>query len=502
MIDLAIIAGYMVVVLLIGLFYSGKASNLKEYSIGSRYFSQPIIIASLTATLIGGGSTVGMAQHSFTAGLIFPIAYSGMALSRLLVALIVVPRIEPHFGCVSIGQIMGRFYGLKARAITGLLTITTSIFMVGAHLTAMGFISEALLHIPRSIGLIACTLVMLAYTTRGGIASVSFTDYFQFICILVAIPICCIIGLVDIGGIANLTKNLPTTHFQFWNTEKETLNFYQLMFICYAIPACYPVVIQRILMSKNAKKARQSLIFTAGISICLFFSISIIGMIARVKEPNLVPEKAFPFLVEYILPTGIRGFAIAGLFAVLMSTIDSFLNSIGIAISNDICPVFTNLDLTEQRKLSITKTTVFIAGFLSLLSAICFEGVLEGLFASMNLWIPIIFPTFMVGLFASKPCERSFYIGTGSALISLLILKWFAISSFFVVTLLTASVNFVATIFSHRGLNLSFDITTYKIFDTDKIKRSLRLLAQDVLFESQRNGWIMAYKNDKRQICH
>lgn len=415
MLDSAIVVSYLTATVLIGIHYGRKIKNIEEFSIGKRNFSIPIIVATLVATLIGGGSTLGIAEQSFRIGLIFPLAYCGMALERFLVAYLVAPHMNEFFGSLSAGDIMGRLYGKNAQVLTGIATITTSVFMVGAHITAMGFVFEASMDMSRTHGLILGTIIVLSYAPFGGINSVTFTDVFQFLCILAAIPIACAIGLHEVGGINSIVANVPDAHLNIFLNEGKTLYDHSLIFLSYSIPACYPVIIQRILMSKNVNEAKRSLIVTGLLSAVFFLTVGILGLVVRVKAPHINPQQTFAFAINNMLPIGIKGLVVAGLIAVMMSTMDSFLNSIGIAASHDILLKLTNRQSIHLRAVNITRVVIFFSAIASLISAIYFNGVLESVFASMNLWIPFIFPPLIIGIREKIKSPRSFYLGMMSA---------------------------------------------------------------------------------------
>lgn len=450
MLDSAIVVVYLIATVAIGIFYGRKIKSIEEFSIGKRNFSIPIIVATLVATLIGGGSTLGIAEQSFRIGLIFPLAYCGMALERFLVAYLVAPHMKEFLGSISAGDIMGKLYGKNAQVLTGIATITTSVFMVGAHITAMGFLFEASMDMSRTHGLILGTMIVLSYAPFGGINSVTFTDVFQFLCILAAIPIACAIGLHDVGGFSAIFDSVPASHLNIFLNDDKTLYNHSLIFLSYSIPACYPVIIQRILMSKNVHEAKRSLIVTGLLSAAFFITVGILGLVVLVKAPNINPQQTFAFAINNMLPIGIKGLVIAGLLAVMMSTMDSFLNSIGVAASYDILSALTNKESIRKRAVNITRIVIFFSGIASLISAIYFNGVLESVFASMNFWIPFIFPPLIIGIREKIKSPRSFYLGLVSAAIVICFFKILGIKAGLLETAIASLANLLSVKLANR----------------------------------------------------
>ncbi len=89
MIDALVIIAYFLIVLFVGLRSGRKIKTITQYSIGDRNFSTTTLVATLTATLIGGGATFGLAEKTIKFGLIFPLAYCGICVSRYLEAVLI-----------------------------------------------------------------------------------------------------------------------------------------------------------------------------------------------------------------------------------------------------------------------------------------------------------------------------------------------------------------------------------------------------------------------------
>ncbi len=70
MIDIAITAVYLVAVLIIGIRAGKNINNIEEFSVAGRSFSYLVIFATLSASFIGGGFSMGNAEKVFLFGLV------------------------------------------------------------------------------------------------------------------------------------------------------------------------------------------------------------------------------------------------------------------------------------------------------------------------------------------------------------------------------------------------------------------------------------------------
>jgi Na+/proline symporter len=45
--------------LVVGILYKDKPKSIKDYALGSKAFSTPVLVATMVATFIGAGNTIG-----------------------------------------------------------------------------------------------------------------------------------------------------------------------------------------------------------------------------------------------------------------------------------------------------------------------------------------------------------------------------------------------------------------------------------------------------------
>ena len=69
MLDYAIIIFYLCVVLLVGLLSGKGMKSLKDFSVSHRSYTSLVIFATLSASFIGGGFSIGNAEKVFRLGI-------------------------------------------------------------------------------------------------------------------------------------------------------------------------------------------------------------------------------------------------------------------------------------------------------------------------------------------------------------------------------------------------------------------------------------------------
>ena len=67
-IDLAIIAAYLIAMVLIGLVVVKKVKSMDDYYLGGRSFGPLVLMATVCATIIGGSGLMGRAGVAYSSG--------------------------------------------------------------------------------------------------------------------------------------------------------------------------------------------------------------------------------------------------------------------------------------------------------------------------------------------------------------------------------------------------------------------------------------------------
>jgi len=209
-VDMAIITLFMVINCLIGYYSSKKIQTVSHYSVGNRAFSSFAVFATLSASFIGGGYTIGNAAKVYSIGMVYSFALLGFSLTQIIMALWIAPRMDQHRDCHSVGEIMAKKYGTTVQIITGVMAMLLCAGLVGAQVSGMGAIFHYFFDIPPFWGIMIGFSVILSYSSLGGMSAVVYTDIFQFLILIVGIPAAFFIGLHAIGGWHELTQISPT----------------------------------------------------------------------------------------------------------------------------------------------------------------------------------------------------------------------------------------------------------------------------------------------------
>lgn len=420
-VDIFIVVIFLIITLILGLYTGSKLKSLKDFAIAHRNYSTPIMVATLFATVIGGGSTFGVAEKVYSIGILYTIVFYGAALNKILVAQIVAPKIGKFHGLMSVGDVMQKLYGKYGRIIGGISICLVSIGSVSSQVSAVGYVLDQLLGIPFYWGAIIGCSVIVTYSALGGIRSVVATDVLQFLLLIIFIPMVCSVGLNIVGGYEALIQKVPQTHFSLFQ-DKSTMTKAVTMFFILSLSALDPSFIQRLLLSRDIKQAIQSTKITGILSIPFFTIMGGIGLLALVINPELNPNLALPYLIDNILPVGLKGLAICGVLAAVMSTADSDLHVLGLSAVHDLLIPLSGKNFSEKTQLRIAQISTFLLGSLSIFIALNFKSIIDIMIYAFSFWGPTALIPFIAGVLGYRFPFKIFL--TGVVVGSITVLFW------------------------------------------------------------------------------
>lgn len=407
-VDISIIVAFLVATLYIGFTSGKKIKTFSDYAIGNRKFSDFAIYCTVAATCIGGTATMGNVGKVYDLGIIQILAQIGPPIAYVITGMFLASRFVNYYGCYSLGDMFFKSYGNLGKILAGISGVIYEVLGVGLQFIAMGTAVSVLTGFSYMISLFISAGILLVYTGRGGIRSVTFTDVLQFMVLVLALPILLITALEKIGGLPCLINQLPHSHITI---SEENFHRYLFLMLPFMLPALSPYHVQRLLMTNNHKQGAKAYYNLSCISIFVVIITTILGLVAKVLLPDLPKaDQALLNLITNCLPVGIFGIAVTGILAVLMSSADSSLNSGSIMFVNDIILPIINRDLPETIKLRICRIISIFIGLVAVIFASQRAGIFETRVLIRTIWFSaILFPLYFL-LFNMKVPLKGLFI--------------------------------------------------------------------------------------------
>lgn len=202
------------------------------------------------------------------------------------------------------------------------------------------------------------------------------------------------------GDISFLKLHLPEHYFKITSNEGWGSTFiWGFIAISTLIN---PHFYQRCFAAKSTATAKKGIL----ISILIWFLFDICttlgAMYAKALIPDAVPTKAYLNYAIQLLPNGLKGFFLAGVLSIILSTLDSYIFLAGTTLSYDIFP--KNL----KNKINLHYISILFVGLLSFSLSLIFKGnikslwIVIGSYSSACLTVPILSGLFIRNTFKDK----------------------------------------------------------------------------------------------------
>ena len=254
--DYLIVYAFLLITLIIGLRAGRGIKDIREYALGNRKFGTVALTLTYLATNIAGASIFNVAGVIFTEGIIITAALLLLVFTFLFSALFIAPHAVKFKHCLTMGDLVGHFYGTKAHLIAGCLGILTTFCIATMELSMLGEVGASLLGWSRDWTILLGGLGLSLYAMHGGIKAVTATDVFQFLVLLVGIPVLAALALEAAGGMEAIVAKVPPEKLQI--LDHPEFNQYLAMGLIWLIPlgAMDPAIIQRLLMGRSREALR------------------------------------------------------------------------------------------------------------------------------------------------------------------------------------------------------------------------------------------------------
>ena len=206
LLDFLLIAAYFLGLLAFGVIVR-RIRTFGDYAVGGRTVPSMMIFASLCATYIGPGYTMGFASKGFVSGWLFFFVTLAFTAQNVLTGLFIAPRLHGFKDCFTVGDVIGNAHGKAAHVITGVISTVLSVGLVAIMAKVGGMVLQSATGLPLAVTVFIVTGIGVVYCYTGGLKSVIATDAIQYAILAIAIPLFLWIAVFKSGvGLAEVDQ--------------------------------------------------------------------------------------------------------------------------------------------------------------------------------------------------------------------------------------------------------------------------------------------------------
>lgn len=338
-VPLVIVLAYLAGMLVIG-FVVGKL-NVKDsadYMLAGRRMGLFMVAFSLSANNIGGGSTTGLAAKAFGDWGMSAIWYVLAASVAMIPLAYFAPKIRKTMA-VTIPEVVGRRFGRGSAAFTAILSILSLFCLTSSQIAASGTVVATLTGIPTNVALVIAGLVIILYTTFGGMIADQVSDLVQFIIILAGLAIATPIVIARCGGWAAISAALPGEQLNAAKIGWAPIVGYIFNYFCTFLAG--PEMVSRFETAKDERTARNASWLSAVLMAAMSIFPTLLGLAALALKdsiPSLAADgsNAMMAVTSAYAPGVVVGIISAAIICATMSSADSNLLCMSTMIINDL----------------------------------------------------------------------------------------------------------------------------------------------------------------------
>ncbi|MBW5423443.1 sodium:solute symporter [Streptomyces sp. BG9H] len=431
-VDYTVIVVYLAGMLAMGWWGMRRAKSKAEFLVAGRRLGPWMYSGTMAAIVLGGASTIGGVGLGYQYGLsgawmVFTIGLGLLALSVFFSARIA--RLKVY----TVSEMLDLRYGGRAGVISGVVMWAYTLMLAVTSTIAYATIFDVLFDMNRTVAIVLGGSIVVAYSTLGGMWSITLTDMVQFVVKTVGVLLLLLpIAVVKAGGFGEMRAKLPTEYFDPLGIGGETIFTYVLIYTFGMLIG--QDIWQRVFTARSDKVARYG--GTVAGTYCLLYAIAgaVIGTAAKVMYPKLPSaDAAFATIVKDELPMGVRGLVLAAALAAVMSTSSGALIACATVANNDIWSRLRGAVRTgggdeahdgPHDEVKGNRVFILVMGVGVILIAIALNDVVEALTVAYNLLVAGLLVPILGGLLWRRGTAQGALAAVAGGGLSVIGLMW------------------------------------------------------------------------------
>ena len=396
---------YLLAMIAIGFAVSKRAGSKDDFIVAGRRLPLWLCVPTIVATWFGAGTMLGAAGTGYEGGFLASIATPfGTSLTLILVGFFFVRTLR-RMKLLTVADFFENRFGHVSAMIAAIALVLAIIGWIGGLMVAFGYVFETMTGVPMEIGILAGGVIVIAYTTIGGMWAVAVTDFVQVLIIAIGLVVLLVVVLVNVGGWGVIASQLPEHTFRLVPLEYDAgiwLNYVRLWVIFGVADLASQSLMQRVFAADSDRTAQNAFYLAGAGHLFLGLIPVILGIIAIVTMPGLDdPQTIVPTMaIEYLHPVAIAIF-VGAILAAIMSSADSALLAAASLIGINLAPAVKR-DLSSQQKLKITRIAIPAIGIIAVYVALEVQLILDLMLDANSFLLAGVVGPYVAGIWWAK----------------------------------------------------------------------------------------------------
>ncbi len=373
---------YLLVSIGIGLYASTRVHNAKDFAVAGRHLPLPIVTATVFATWFGAETVLGISATFVKEGLGGVVADPfGASLCLILAGLFFASKLY-RMNLLTIGDFYRVRYNRAVELIAAIAIVISYLGWVSAQIMALGLVFNVVSGgaVSQETGMVMGALIVLTYTTFGGMWSVALLDFVQMTVIMCGMLfIAWFVSGMTGGAVAVVAHAQASGKLDFFPKGDHTtwvpfIGAWLTMMLG-SIPQ--QDVFQRITAAKDQKTAVRGSVLGGSLYFLFAFVPMFLAYAATLVDPKVFgdllqqdSQLVLPTLILEHTPVFAQVIFFGALLSAIMSCSSATLLAPSVAFTENILRHFMFKHMSDHQFLRAMRITLWGFGALVLIVAL------------------------------------------------------------------------------------------------------------------------------------
>ena len=427
--DYVLLAIYFVAVLGIGLAARRSVGTSADFLLAGRSLPAWVTGLAFVSANLGATEVLGQAANGAQYGVSTVHYYWIGAVPAMVFLGIVMMPFYFRSKVRSVPEFLRLRFNDATHVLNAALFAISAVLIAGVNLYALAIVLQALLGLNLYVGIVISAVFVLVYIGAGGLSSAIYGEVLQFFIILAGLIPLTIVAIKNVGGFKGLgakivASPLGDNGLHAWKgTQVNAVhnpigaNWIEIVLgLGFVLSFGYWTTnfteVQRALSAKDESAARRTPLIAAYPKLLIPAVTIIPGLIAVATTKGFggagspyTYNDAIPLLMQRLLPSGVLGVAITGLFASFMAGVAANVSSLNTVVTYDLLEPYLAKNKSDKYYLNSGRLITIVGVVLGVFAAVLashFNNILTYLQNLFSIFNAPIFATFILGMFWKK----------------------------------------------------------------------------------------------------
>jgi solute:Na+ symporter, SSS family len=445
--DIVLLSIYFVAILGIGFAARRSVGTSADFLLAGRSLPAWVTGLAFISANLGATEILGMAANGAQYGVATVHYYWIGAVPAMVFLGVVMMPFYFRSKARSVPEFLRVRFNDPTHVLNAVVFALSAVLIAGVNLYALAIVLQSLLGVNLYVGIIVSAAFVLAYIGAGGLSSAIYGEVLQFFIILAGLIPLTIAAVKNVGGLADLGHKVITAFkgndnaLHAWggtgigvsSHNPIGADFIGIIFgLGFVLSFGYWTTnfaeVQRALSAKDESAGRRTPLIAAYPKLVIPAVTVIPGLVALVTFKHfgapgnaLTYNDAIPALMGKLLPSGVLGIAITGLFASFMAGVAANVSSLNTVVTYDLLEPYVKKNRSDHYYLNSGRIVTVVGIVLAVFTAILashFSNIMVYLQNLFSIFNSPIFATFIFGMFWKKTSAWAGFWGLLAGVVS------------------------------------------------------------------------------------